>query len=154
MERLEADGILEDTVLVFFTDHYGKYMTNHEFVKEMKGVENTDMLCETPFFIYHSGTDAQVVETISSTVDILPTLANMFGLKTDYRYYTGVDVFSNEEHYVVFQGNNWYDGEIYFSMNYEGDLTDEIKTRNQEIVQMMKRSEYILKSDYFSCMEK
>lgn len=154
VERLEADGMLEDTVLVFYTDHYGKYMTNHHLLKEMKGVDNSDMLCETPFFIYHSGTDAEVVETISSTVDILPTLANMFGLQTDYRYYAGVDIFSDTEHYVVFQGNNWYDGETYFSIDYEGELTDEIKARNQAITQLMKRSEYILKSDYFSYLGK
>jgi arylsulfatase A-like enzyme len=133
VERLETDNLLEDTVLVFFTDHYGKYMTNHELLMELKGAENGDMLCETPFFIYQKGMAAQKVETISSTADILPTLANMFGLQTDYRYYDGVDIFSDAEHYVVFQGNNWYDGETYFSVEYDGTLTDEIKTRNQEV---------------------
>lgn len=153
VERLEAEGVLEDTVLVFFTDHYGKYMTNHELLKEIKGAENSDMLCETPFFIYHMGTSPQKVDTISSTSDILPTLANMFGLQTDYRYYDGVDIFSEKEHYVIFQGNSWYDGETYYSIEYDGIMTEEMKARNQEIAQRMKRSEYILKSDYFSYLE-
>ena len=150
IKKLEADNLLDDTVLVFFTDHYGKYMTNHELVMELKGVEEKDFLCKTPFFIYHSGTTAQKVETVSSTVDIAPTLANMFGLDVDYKYYTGVDIFSDEEHYVIFPGNSWYDGETYYTVEYEGKKTQKILERNEEISEKLKRSEYILKSDYFS----
>lgn len=153
MKRLEAEQMLDDTVLIFFTDHWGKYMTNNELVMDIKGVENSDFLCNTPFFIYHAGTEADVVDTVSSTMDIAPTIANLFGLDVDYQYYTGVDIFSDEEHYVIFAGNNWYDGEVYYSINYEGDITDKIKNRNIEISKKIKMSEYVLKSDYFSYLQ-
>ena len=149
MQQLKADELLEDTVLIFFTDHYGKYMTNHQLVMDFKGVQNADFLCNTPFFIYDAETEGKTVETISSTVDIAPTVANLFGLDVDYEYYTGVDVFSETEHYVIFPGNSWYDGEIYYTLNYEGEITEEIQTRNQEILEKMKYSEYTLKCDYF-----
>ena len=150
MTRLENDGLLEDTVLVFFSDHFGKYMTNHEFVMELKGVENKDFLCNTPYFIYHKGTEAKQIETISSTTDIAPTVANLFGLDVAYEYYLGVDVFSEEEHYVVLPGNSWYDGETYYTLNYNGEMTEDITRKNKEISQKTKFSEYILKSDYFA----
>ena len=129
-------------------------MTNHELLMEIKGAESADFLCNTPFFIYHAGTEARVVETVSSTMDIAPTIANLFGLDVEYQYYTGVDIFSNEEHYVIFPGNSWYDGEIYYSINYDGEMTEKINSRNQEISRKMKMSEYTLKSDYFSYLEK
>ena len=31
VERLEAEGLLENTALVLYADHYGKYMTDKEF---------------------------------------------------------------------------------------------------------------------------
>lgn len=153
MERLEKDEVLEDTVLVFFTDHYGKYMTNHQLVMDMKGVNNADFLCNTPFFIYHAGTEGRTVDTISSTIDIAPTVANLFGLDVEYQYYMGVDIFSDEEHYVPFAGNNWYDGDIYYTVNYEREITEKIRNRNKEISQKMKYSGYTLKSDYFSYLK-
>jgi phosphoglycerol transferase MdoB-like AlkP superfamily enzyme len=153
MERLGKENVLDDTVLVFFTDHYGKYMTSHQFVMEMKGVEHADFLCNTPFFIYHAGTEGKVVDTVSSTVDIAPTITNLFGLNVEYQYYTGVDIFSDEEHYVIFPGNGWYDGKIHYTINYDGEITEKIRNRNTEISRKMKCSEYTLKSNYFMYLD-
>ncbi|MBP5750759.1 MAG: sulfatase-like hydrolase/transferase, partial [Firmicutes bacterium] len=50
MEKLEESGRAEDTVLVFFTDHYCKYMTDTDLVMELKGVSDMDMICHTPCF--------------------------------------------------------------------------------------------------------
>lgn len=153
LQKLEADNHLDDTVLVFFTDHYSKYLTNHELIMELKEVENGDFLCNTPFFIYQSAIPDQKVETISSTIDIAPTIANLFGIEVDYSYYAGVDIFSDVEHYVIFPGNNWYDGKTYYTLDYKGELTEEIMERNREISQKMKISEYILKSNYLDYLE-
>lgn len=150
MQQLETDGLLEDTVLIFFTDHYGKYMTNHDFIKELKQVENSDFIYNTPFFIYSKGAEPKTIDTVTSSVDIAPTVANLFQLDTDYKYYLGVDAFSDADHYVIFPGNNWYDGETYYSAHYQGEMTEMIASRNQEIIDKIKYSGYILKSDYFS----
>lgn len=149
IEKLTADDLLKDTILIFYSDHYGKYMTNHELLMDIKDVDNKDMLCNTPFFIYDVNSEAQTIETISSTMDILPTIANMFNLDVKYEYYTGVDIFSANEHYVIFPGNNWYDGNIYYSPDYKGEYTEEIAARNKEVSLRMKYSEYVLRSDYF-----
>ncbi len=150
VDELESSGLMEDTVLIFFTDHYGKYLTNNDLLMQLKNVTTKDMLCNTPFFIYHSGTEAQTVETLCSTIDILPTIANMFNLDVNYTYYTGVDIFSESDlHYVIFPGNNWYDGTTYYTPTYSGELTKEIMDRNKEIATRVKYSEYMLKSNYF-----
>lgn len=149
IEELKESDLLEDTVLIFFTDHYGKYMTNHNLLMDIKGVSNKDMLCQTPFFIYHANTEPQTVETLSSTMDILPTVANMFGLDVNYAYYAGVDIFSCEDNYVIFPGNNWYDGTTYYSPDYAGELTKEIAKRNKEVSRRIRYAEYVLRCNYF-----
>ncbi|MBP5750971.1 MAG: LTA synthase family protein, partial [Firmicutes bacterium] len=51
VEALEEQGLTDDTALVFFTDHYCKYMSDTDLVMELKGVSDMDMICRTPFFI-------------------------------------------------------------------------------------------------------
>lgn len=153
LTQLEKDGFLEDTVLVFFTDHYAKYMTNHELLKEIKDVDNTDLLCNTPFFIYQSRQPGQTVDKVSSTIDILPTVLNMFGIQNNHMYYMGHDVFSTEENKVIFPGGNWYDGEIYYTPDFEEELTEYIEDVNKDVENKIKYSKYIMKSDYFLHLE-
>ena len=150
LDRMEADGHLDDTVIVCFTDHFGKYMTDHKAVMQLKGVDNSDMLCNTPFFIYSADTPAQTVEKVTSSMDIAPTLANLFDLDVNYAYYVGNDIFSDYDDYVIFRGNNWYDGETYYSPAYTGEVTDEIKKRNQEVNQRMNMAWDTLRCDYFA----
>ncbi|MGM9639988.1 MAG: LTA synthase family protein [Faecousia sp.] len=153
MDRLEQDGHLEDTVLIFFTDHYGKYMTNTQLLMDLKDVDNTDLLCNTPFFIYSADTEARTVTKFTSTMDIAPTVANLFDLDVNYAYYIGDDIFGDGGGYVIFKGNNWYDGEIYYTPNYTGELTEEIQTRNAEISRRVNAAWDTLRSNYFAHLE-
>lgn len=148
--RLEADGRIDDTVLIFFSDHYCKYMTNTSLVMELKDVENMDMLCRTPFFIYSKGGPALSVNKLCSAMDIAPTIANLFDLDLNYAYYTGEDIFGDGGGYVIFRSLNWYDGDIYYTRDYEGEITDYISARNKEVSERINASWDTLRSDYFA----
>ena len=150
IDRMEQDGQLDNTVLIFFTDHYCKYMTNRDLVMQLKGVTDADMLTKTPFFIYSKGTPAQTVSKLTSTMDIAPTIANLFDLDVDYAYYTGDDAFGDGGGYVIFRGMNWYDGEIHYTSDYDGEITDYIKKMNQEVSTRVNMSWDTLKSNYFA----
>lgn len=153
IDKMEADGSLDDTVLIFFTDHYCKYMTNTQFVMDLKGVDNMDMISQTPFFIYSKDTPKQSVTKLTATMDIAPTIANLFDLDVNYAYYTGDDAFGDGGGYVIFRNMNWYDGEIYYSSDYTGEITDAIQQRNQEVQTRINMSWDTLKSNYFSKIE-
>lgn len=110
------------------------------------GTFNTEFIANTSLIPPSSGIDTKVYKD-----NYFPySIANLFGLDVVYTYYTGVDIFSNDEHYVIFSGNNWYDGEIYYTPDYQGVMPEEIIQRNDEISWRMACSEFILKSDYFS----
>ena len=149
MAKLEKDGHLDDTVLVLFSDHYGKYITNHDFIMDIKGVDNSDMLCNTPFIIYSSGLESRSIDKVTSSADIAPTLANLFALDTNYTYYAGNDAFGSGGGYVVFTGNNWYDGDIYYCSSYSGEITEYISTMNSTIRRDMDAVWNTLRSNYF-----
>lgn len=135
MTELESGGHLEDTVVVFYADHYNYYMLNDELNMDIKGVSNLNLLQHTDFFIYSADMDAQTVEKYTSTLDVLPTLANLFGLDADYTLLTGYDAFSPQGGYVFFNDNSTIGG--------SGNLTAEVSLRR-------RMNTLLLNSDYWS----
>ena len=120
VDELESSGLADDTALVFFTDHYSKYMTDTELVKELKGAANMDMIDKTPFFVYCPAIDPQKITRVTQTPDIAPTLANLFGLDVNYAWYPGFDAFGDDagifgdgRGVAIFRSGAWYDGVTY-----------------------------------------
>ena len=113
MAALAESGHAEDTALVFYADHYCKYMTDVEFQLELKGVPNRNLLCHPPFFIYSSDLEARTVEKVTSSVDIYSTVCSLFGLDVDLSCFVGSDALSDGEGYVYWRDYSWYDGRRY-----------------------------------------
>lgn len=107
MDYLEEDGLLEDTAVVFYADHYNYYMLDDALNMDIKGVDSMDLLQHTDFFIYCQGLEPQTVEKYTSSLDVLPTLANLFGLDADYPLLLGDDAFGPGGGYVFFNDNTW-----------------------------------------------
>ena len=151
IDRLRADGQLEDTVLLFYSDHYGKYMTDLEFLKEIKGVGDSETeLYHTPCFLYSADQAPQTIEKYTSTVDLVPTLVNLFNLDADRRYYIGDDIFGDQGGVVIFPNYAWYDGDIYYSADYDGEITQYIQDTCAAVKARLDASYDTLKSDYFA----
>lgn len=125
LEHLEADGHIDDTVLVIYTDHYGKYLTDEDFIKELKGVgaDNEEDLYKTPFMIYAKDMEPQVVSKYTSSIDIVPTLVNMFNLDADRRYYVGDDIFGDKGGMVMFPDYTWCSAD--YTVKEAASVTDE-----------------------------
>lgn len=107
MAALEERGLLEDTVVAFYADHYNYYMLDDALNMDIKGVDSLDLLQHTDFFIYSRSLEAQTVEKVTSSIDVLPTLANLFGLEADYELLAGDDAFSEDGGYVFFNDNTF-----------------------------------------------
>ena len=152
IEALEQDGKLSDTVLLFYADHYGKYMTDKEFLAQLKEIANGDPmeLYHTPCFFYGGGLAPQKIEKYTSTVDLVPTIVNLFGLSADCRYYAGDDVFGDRGGVIPLPNYGWFDGETYFSADYQGETTEEIAAVTAEVKGRMSASMDALRCDYFS----
>jgi len=154
VERMRADGTLENTTLICFGDHYSKYLTDTEFIMQLKGVDNMESLCRTPFFIYSEALNGKmVVEKVTSSVDMLPTIANLFGLQYNPRYLVGSDAFGTEGGFVCFKDYSWIDSEMHWTPDFEGETTEGIRARCQEVRELLNVSWNTVKTNYFAYLE-
>lgn len=147
MERLEKDGLLENTVVAFYADHYNYYMMDDALSMEIKGSANLNMLQNTDFFIYAKGAPKQTITKVTSTPDILPTLSNLFKLEDGGAVYLGNDAFSEHGGNVFFSDRSDYDGTAYHDR--ESEPTRESYARAAEIDKAFRMSNLILRSDFF-----
>ncbi len=111
LKELEAQGQLENTVIVAMTDHYTYGYKNLEELYAHSGVEDTLLLEKTPCFVWSLGGPAIKVEKTLNTADLLPTVLNLMGFDSPYRY-LGQDAFDpGYQGYALFPDGSWiYDG--------------------------------------------
>lgn len=153
LDRLEADGLLEDTVIVGYTDHYSYGITDSELLQQLTVENGTEIAQRTPAFVYCKGNEMQLqCDKIMQTIDFVPTLSNMFNL--DCPKVLGRDVF-DESHsgYVIFPNNSWLTDKAYFSkgeLKYNNGMTqEEIDKMNEFVQEFYTINDYVLDTNYY-----
>lgn len=152
-ERLEADGHAEDTVLMLFTDHYCKYFSDAELISAIKGETDRNMLSNVPFVIWTEGITPQVSEKYVSTMDIAPTIVDLFSLDADLRYYIGNDMFGPDGGMVYFRNYTWYDGKTYDTGSDDAPDPAVLAVRRQAREQL-DVSQDTFRYDYFAYLQR
>ena len=119
IEELKKAGIYEDTVIVLAPDHYPYGLTENDawgtdrnYLPELYGYEPGDMMerDHNALIIWSpvlAEMDPIVITEPTSSIDILPTLLNLFGLEYDSRLLAGRDVFSKTEGLVIWPDYSW-----------------------------------------------
>ena len=118
VDRLEEKGIADDTVIVIAADHfpygldYGEDIDASDNLASLYGYKVTNYLeRDHNRLIIWSGslekTEPVIVDTPTSSLDILPTLLNLFGVEYDSRLLVGRDVFSTRSPLVFTLNYDW-----------------------------------------------
>lgn len=122
IEKLKRDNLLDDTVIVFATDHYA-YGYNSKEVEKIKGGNDNIHLDKVPFFIWNNDKYATTIDKYVDTQDILPTVLNLFGIEYE-NIYIGTDALSSNHNNYVYFSDSTYTGDI-DNVNIK-DITNEI----------------------------
>ena len=159
VEKLEKQGILDDTVIVITNDHYPYGLKGSELLEFCDYMEEEKFDTHRGvFIIYNSATPGRQIGKVCSNIDVLPTVSNMFGLEYDSRLMMGSDVMSEAETMAVFSDRSW----ITSSGSYDAGTQQFRKTRlvpvPEDYVEKMNTlvyykflmSGYILDNDYYS----
>ena len=160
IDTLDSAGELDDTILIFFADHHPLRMNASYFINATQQVDrrkglNIDL---SPMFIYNPNLTPAIHKMPGSTMDLAPTIANLFDLEFDPRLYMGVDLFSDVKNVVILPNGSWKTalGEYSapkgkFTAYFEDYTytTDEIAQINQFVRNQFAVSEEIYKTDYF-----
>lgn len=152
-ERLEADGHAEDTVLMLFTDHYCKYFSDTELIEAIKGTGDHNLLSNVPFVIWTEGITPQVYDKYVSTMDIAPTIVDLFSLDADLRYYIGNDMFGPDGGVVYFRNYAWYDGKTYDTGN-DASSNPAVLAMREQVREQLDVSQDTFRYDYFACLQR
>ena len=159
MDRLSDAGILDDTVIVLFGDHY-PYGLKDTTINQVLDYDLDDYEREkTPLVIYNSEIEHEEIDKYTSYVNLTPTIANLFNLEYDPRLYMGYDVFGdNYWDIVTFADGSWKNDLVYYNaatseITYyeENSYTiDEIRAINESITNKMQISSLIIENDYYT----
>ena len=152
-KQLEADGHAEDTVLVLFTDHYCKYFSDTELIEAIKGTSDHNLLSNVPFVIWTEGITPQVYDKYVSTMDIAPTIVDLFSLNADLRYYIGNDMFGPDGGVVYFRNYAWYDGKTYDTGN-DASTNPAVLAMREQVREQIDVSQDTFRYDYFACLQR
>lgn len=158
LDKLESKGILDDTVIVIFGDHYPYYL-EPESINELCGreIEQYIEVCENNLIIYNPEVEKTIVNKVGSTIDVLPTIYNLFGVEYDSRLMIGADILSDSETYAMFGNNSWVSNKgIYYASTgqfvlNDGETVDDdyLKKTNTIVNNKISMSLLIAKNDYY-----
>ena len=160
LNGLEEKGILDDTVIVMYGDHYPYGLSTDTINTVLDYDTNVDYENErVPFVIYNTDIDSKEFESYTSYINILPTVANLFDLDYDPRLYMGSDLLSKDyESMVIFADGSWKNEYAYYnasrsSIEYYTDKTytiEELQNINNKIDLKIKMSGLAIKNNYFN----
>ena len=159
LEELEAAGELENTVIAMGADHYPYGLEDSEY-EELAGKDLSLPFSrfENTFILWCGDMEEPVVvDKYCSSLDIAPTLANLFGLTYDSRLYIGTDIFAPEPNYVIFNDRSFINDKIMYNARngkvtvlVDEDITQEyVKECIEYVDALCTNSADIIEKDYY-----
>ncbi len=160
LQYLEETGHLEDTVICLSADHY-PYGLEQSVLDELNGGP-LDMRFDVykSTLILWSGDMEEPVHVTKpcSSLDILPTLSNLFGLEYDSRLLMGRDILSDSPGLVVLSDRSYitdlgrYDSKAdHFTPNEGAEIPEDyVVTTLRQVNNMFSYSKLILEQDYYA----
>ena len=159
LKNLEEAGKLEDTVIVLSGDHYPYGLTLDE-INEISTYQRDDTFekYRMPLLIWSGSMKEPIkVEKIGSSLDILPTVLNLFGVEYDSRLLIGRDILSDSEPLVIFSDRSFITDKGRYNA-ITGEFTPNQGVEVEEgyveeiskiIYQKYQMSRLILENDYY-----
>jgi len=162
LTEMEKAGRLDNMVIVFFGDHLVKQLdsgADSNFYQATGRTYSTDDF-KTGLYIYNSQYAREhgplVYEKVSTCLDMLPTIANMWGIQYDTKKVMGRDIFDPEykgfffSDYQNWKTDNWEYQPGSDTFLYIHNMTEEEARKELAYYQEMKEvCRLILKFDYF-----
>ena len=159
VNQLEAAGKLEDTVIVLSADHYPYGLTDEEY-SELLGhqVDPVFEIYENTLILWNSEMEEPVrVDKYCSSLDVMPTLSNLFGLEYDSRLIMGSDILSDDPPLVIFANYSFISDTGYYNSTtdtftrWDGAEPDgeRVAALIAEVQNRVAYSSTILDTDYY-----
>lgn len=168
IRQLEDAGIADDTVIVICADHYpyGLEWDDPKDIDRLYGYkyQNVIQRDHNALILWSGSIEGMGLEITAPTysLDILPTLSNLFGLEYDSRLLVGRDVFSDTEAIVLWYDYTWitekgyYDSQTGTFHPNEGVTVEDgyVERISALVSNKVKYSREVANVDYFNFIAK
>ena len=117
IDALEAKGKLDKTVFVLLADHYPYDLTMDE-INSLSSYQRDSVVevNHSALILWNSAMDKVEVNKTCMSIDVLPTVLNLFGVEYDSRLITGNDILSTKDGIAIMKNHSWVtDKGTYFS---------------------------------------
>lgn len=158
LNKLEADGKLDDTVIVLSADHYPYGLTTDQ-ISEIMNIEDSKFDVHKNNLVIWSSTMKEPIEInkYGESLDILPTVLNLFGIDFDSRLLMGRDLLSNSDGLVIFNDRSWITDKgkynastkVFTPFNNKQVDEDYIESINTKVYNKFVISKNILETNYY-----
>ncbi len=157
INKLEEASKLDDTVIVLLADHY-PYGLPLEYINILSDYKR-DSLIEANsnnLIIYNSKMKSEKIDKVGMSIDVIPTVYNLFGIEYDSRLIMGKDILSTSEGIAIFKDKSWITnkGTYYASTGtFEAktqDISDNyVDTINSIVSNRVAISRMIVENNYY-----
>ena len=158
IENLEEKNLIDNTVIVAYSDHYLYTIEDKSILDRYKETSN-NLINKTPFYIWSNNIEKKTINKVTSQLNILPTVLNLWGINYNPNNYIGTDALDpNYEGIVFFSDYSWYDGNVYVE---NGEITnnkwasyESLEEKNYYVSNITKKNDLTLKFNYFKTKKK
>ncbi len=159
IRRLTQAGVADKTVIALSADHY-PYGWEKENLDELAGheVDPDFEVYRNHFILWNPAMEKNIIiDEPASSLDILPTLSNLFGLTYDSRLMMGRDILSDAEPLVILSNRSFITDKVMYNSSTGKviNLTDEelpedyVKNLNAIIKNKFTVSKSMVRNDYY-----
>ena len=158
IEDLEEKNLLNNTVIVAYSDHYLYTIEDKSILDRYKETSN-NLINKTPFYIWSNNIEKKTINKVTSQLNILPTVLNLWGINYNPNNYIGTDALDpNYEGIVFFSDYSWYDGNVYVEngeiTNNKSTSYENLEEKNYYVSNITKKNDLTLKFNYFKTKKK
>ncbi len=134
MNQLQQQGILSNSVVVVYGDHYGTGWTNQDLEKflgtnqplsdyQLKELNKVPLLIHLPW-----GQAAGTRHISGGEMDLFPTLLNLLGVDSGKEFYFGQDLLNAKDGFSAFRvwtpDGSFATDEVFYIANWDGKFED------------------------------
>ena len=139
-------------------DHYPYGLTDNEIAEvSTYDRDSTVELHHNSLIIWNSTLAHKNIEKTCMSIDVLPTVYNLFGIKYDSRLLMGKDIFSTTEGLAILNDRSWVsDQGTYFASTRtfipknDNVSQDYIEWTNNRVANRLNISKMIMASNYYN----
>ena len=155
INSLEQAGILDKTVIVLMADHY-PYGLDNDSINNLSTYYRDEIeVNHNALIIWNNKLEDKIIDKPCMSIDVLPTVYNLFGIDYDSRLFQGKDILSRSFGIAVMEDRSWVTdkGTYYASLDKfvpKTEVEDSyIENVNAIVNNRLNISRMIIETDYY-----